>query len=93
MNKADKIRYAKISEQGCIICELYEGTYSPCEIHHLSPRKHNQRTIGLCFLHHREGSSKPEYVSRHPFKFEFEERYKSEEKLLEITNKLIDEQT
>jgi len=91
MKKADKERYQKLVELGCICCRKFEGENSPPEIHHLVtfPKKDNQRTIGLCFVHHREGSNNINYVSRHPFMAEFEERYGSEESLLEETNKLI----
>lgn len=92
MNKADKLRYQKLSELGCIICKLFENTFSPCEIHHINGRtgNGNQETLGLCHFHHREGSNCDEYVSRHPWLTEFEQRYKTEEELLEITNKLIE---
>lgn len=91
MNKADKARYEKLSEIGCIICKEFEDTYSPPEIHHINGRTKNgnQETIGLCYYHHREGSNCDKYVSRHPWLTEFEGRYKPEAELLEITNNLI----
>ena len=91
VNKADKERYQKLSELGCIVCVIYEGVWSPCEIHHPNGRtgNGNQETLGLCFRHHREGSNNKMYVSRHPWLAEFEDRYGSEEWLLEETNKLI----
>jgi len=91
LKKADKERYEKIAEIGCIVCKLFEGTWSPAEIHHPNGRTKNgnQETYGLCFYHHREGSNCAEYTSRHPWLTEFEARYKTEEELIEITNKLI----
>ena len=91
MNKADKERYQKIADLGCIVCNLEMGVFSPCEIHHPWGRTKggNQKTIGLCFRHHREGSNCNEYVSRHPHLSEFEARYGDEEYLLNETNKLI----
>jgi len=92
VNKADKERYQKIVDAGCIICLLEKGIYSPPEIHHPYGRKKggNQKTYGLCFCHHREGSNCDEYVSRHPWKAEFEARYGSEEELLKSTNVILE---
>jgi len=92
LNKADKERYQALVEMGCICCKLFkDGIYSEPDIHHLVtfPKKDNQRTIPLCFYHHREGSNCDEYVSRHPWQSEFEARYGDEEYLLDETNKLI----
>lgn len=92
MNKADTERYRKLVEMGCVVCILFhDGIYSPPEIHHLItfPKKHNQRTIPLCHNHHNAKKDCDEFTSRHPFKFRFEERYDSEESLLEYTNELI----
>jgi len=77
-----------ISQIGCIVCKLHHDCFSPAEIHHLYgktvPEAH-LKTIPLCFRHHREGVNNDLYVSRHPFKKEFEERYGSQEQLLEKT--------
>jgi len=91
MKKADKERYQMLSEMGCICCLLFEGVYSPPSIHHINGRKGNgnKETIPLCYLHHQEGSNKAEYVSRHPFKFEFEKRYGSEKELLKKVNFIL----
>ena len=93
MKKADKERYSKLSELGCIICLKLKGVYSPPSIHHIAGRTGdgNQKTIPLCYLHHQEGSNCNEYVSRHPWLTEFEERYGTEQSLLEETNRLIGE--
>lgn len=90
MKKCDKERYQKLSDLGCIIC-LKEGHYTPPAIHHINGRtgNGNQETIPLCYYHHQEGSDCEAYTSRHPFKTRFQERYGSEESLLEETNKLI----
>jgi hypothetical protein len=47
-------------------------------------------TIPLCFIHHRSGENTPDYVSRHPWRKEFEKRYGSELDLyLELKEKLL----
>lgn len=91
MKKADKERYQKISELGCCVCLKFESIFTPCEIHHTQGRTKdgNQKTIGLCFYHHREGSNNETYTSRHPWLSEFEDRYGTEESLLEYTNNLL----
>jgi hypothetical protein len=91
MKKADKERYQKLAELGCICCRLFEGVFSPCDVHHINGRTKNgnQETIGLCYYHHREGSNCETHVSRHPWLSEFEDRYKTEAELLEITNDLL----
>lgn len=61
-------------------------------MHHIEgktkPEAH-LKTIPLCFRHHREGVNNELYVSRHPFKHEFEERYGTEESLLQKVKELI----
>lgn len=91
VSKKDKERYQKLVDLGCIVCLKDKGLYTPPEIHHPYGRTKdgNQKTYGLCFYHHRQGGNCDEYVSRHPWLSEFEDRYGSEEYLLEETNKLI----
>ncbi len=89
-----KKRFELIIEAGCIACINEQLGISPPEIHHLvegRKRLGHKFTIGLCFLHHREGSDCDQYVSRHPHKAAFEARYGSEYDLLEQTNKLIEQ--
>ena len=80
-----------VTELGCIACKL-DGIHTPCEIHHLDgktkPGAH-MKTVGLCFCHHRAGNDCAEYTSRHPYKSRFEERYDTEENLLDWTNRLL----
>ena len=91
MKKEVRERYEKIAELGCIVCYLEKGIFTPTEIHHPVGRTKggDMKTYGLCFWHHREGSDCEEYTSRHPYKFAFEDRYGTEEWLLERTNDLI----
>jgi len=77
-----------ISQTGCVVCKKFLDCFSPAEVHHIDgktkPEAH-LKTIPLCFRHHREGTNNETYVSRHPFKNEFVNRYGSEESLLEYT--------
>jgi len=91
-NKKNRERFQKICDMGCIICKL-QGVFSICEIHHIDGSRNQEahtKTIGLCYRHHREGSDRREYTSRHPHKKAFEKRYGTEYELLELTNKAID---
>ena len=86
--------FRDIQELGCIVC-LNEGLgVSPSDIHHLH-RNGNRRvdhlhTIPLCPLHHRSGQNTPKYVSRHPWKAEFERRYGSEWELYEQVKQRVE---
>jgi hypothetical protein len=44
--------------------------------------------ICLCPTHHRSGRNSPEYVSRHPWRKAFEQRYGTEQELLQQTEEL-----
>ena len=93
-NNLELKRFQKIIDLNCIVCRLFLGKETPPQIHHIEgsvKEGAHLKTIGLCFYHHMEGGNKQEYVSRHPHKAEFENRYGSEYKLLEITNNLIGE--
>ena len=81
-NKAEQQWLDKLKEHGCCVCKNEMGLYSPCEIHHINGGSNHLDAIGLCMLHHRGQANTPEYVSRHPFKAEFEARYGSEDELL-----------
>ena len=81
-----------LTQLGCIVCRIHYQCETPAEVHHIDgktkPEAH-LKTIPLCFRHHREGANNELYVSRHPFKHEFEERYGTEESLLQKVKELI----
>ena len=81
-----------IVQLGCIVCRLYMGVKSPAEVHHINGKTKvggHLETIPLCPAHHRLGHSNDRYVSRHPYKAQFIERYGTEEFLHEQTSSLI----
>lgn len=88
----EKRHMKKVAALGCIVCLLFEEVFTPASIHHMEgktkPGAHF-KALPLCFRHHQEGSCCDEWVSRHPHKARFEERYGTEEQLLEHVNKLI----
>ena len=91
-NKEERDWMDQASRLGCIVCKLYLECDTPAEIHHLDgktkPMAH-LKSIPLCFRHHREGANNDLYVSRHPYKHEFEDRYGTQEELLKQTKELI----
>ena len=66
---------------GCIVCRREGKGETPAEIHHLDGKTKvgaHYHVIPLCYFHHREGSANPQFISRHPYKRRFEERYGTE---------------
>jgi hypothetical protein len=75
-----------LTDMGCIVCLNELGVRSPPDIHHIlknGQRVDDLHTIPLCPNHHRLGVNNAEYVSRHPWKAEFEKRYGTEWELFE----------
>ena len=80
---------------GCIVCRVYYHTYSPPCIHHLLGIKYramgkkaaDKDSIPLCPHHHQYGTKEHPAVHSHPELFE--ERFGTQEELLEMTNKLL----
>lgn len=84
--------YRILQEHGCIICSIEGRGKSPSDMHHIlkaGRRVDDFHTIPLCFHHHRSGENKPDYVSRHPWRREFEKRYGSEWDLFERLKKSL----
>lgn len=86
--------YDLLSQIGCIVCLKHHFTSSPPEMHHIlrSGRKIDDlHTIPLCYSHHRSEINIKLFVSRHPWKKEFERRYGTELELLEETRRIVKE--
>lgn len=87
MTKDEEDHLDKVQQLGCIVCWI-EQVYSPAEIHHIldgGRRRGHKYVLPLCFPHHRGGcdGTTINFISRHPYKARFEERYGTEERLLE----------
>ena len=84
----------KIVQIGCIVCREHLHCYSPAEVHHIDgktkPEAHFN-TLPLCYNHHREGANNDAYVSRHPFRKEFEKRYGKQSDLLKRVQEIIND--
>ena len=90
----EKRHMDKVSQIGCIVCRNQGNLFVPSEIHHTQGKtKVNAHflVLPLCFQHHREGTMKGLWVSRHPWKKEFEKRYGTEQELLDQVKEILDE--
>ena len=89
--KAEKERLQTIAEMPCYAC-FQDGVEMQSEVHHI--RKHtgmglrppHSDTIPLCYSHHRTGK-----ISVHLGKKEFEKKYGTEQEILKIINREIEE--
>lgn len=99
LTKADKARGVKIQDLGCLVCLEFLKVFTPCGIHHLDGQTKegcHQLTIGLCSNHHQIPSNTGEWICRHSAgkysgKALFEETYRPESELLQLTNEMIGE--
>lgn len=91
----EKKHMDKVQQLGCIVCHLSGLEGVPAEIHHIEGKtKQNAhlKVLPLCYEHHRMGVKTDLFVSRHPFKKEFEKRYGSEKLLLfKVMQLLVDD--
>lgn len=85
MNKAEKSWFAFLHDYGCIPCRRRGFGYVSPQIHHLlrgGRRIDHMHTIPLCPTCHGAGIKTAEFVSRHPWRKEFEKRYGAEKDML-----------
>lgn len=86
---------ARVASLGCIVCHNQGKGKTPADAHHIlrgGQKIDDFHTIPLCVPHHRSGVKSDEYVSRHPWKREFEKRYGSEWDLLDQTSRLYQQE-
>jgi hypothetical protein len=84
-----------IASLGCIVCRKTGRGRTPAEAHHLlrgGRQIDDFHTIPLCVPHHRAGLKTQEFVSRHPWRKEFEARYGTEYELLALTQAVYREE-
>ncbi len=91
--KAEKAWMSAIASLGCIICRMQDRGYVPAAVHHIlsgGQRIDHFHTIPLCDPGHHQGAPKQSReVSRHPNLARFEEKYGTEEFLLELTKQAV----
>jgi hypothetical protein len=75
---------------GCIACRLDGMPPRPTAVHHIlrgGIRMGHLHTLPLCDPGHHQGGQQLGLISRHPWKQRFEQRYGTEQELLEILRK------
>ena len=90
---AEKQHMERVQALGCIVCRKLGLGQTPAEIHHVLQnglRENHFKVLPLCPLHHRSGVNNEQHVSRHPWRKAFELRYGTENELLELVGKLLD---
>ena len=83
-----------VSQIGCIVCKNQGNYFVPTEIHHTEGKTKEEahfKVLPLCYEHHRQGVMNGMWVSRHPWKKEFEKRYGTELELLKQVKEILDE--
>lgn len=93
MKKTERQHLERVSSMGCIVCRLEGYGYSPAECHHIRSGKGTTRAthfevIPLCPNHHRNGGPG---IAIHSGRKTWEEKYKTEKELLEITLNELEE--
>lgn len=92
MTKDERKHYERLSALGCIVCRNLHYGYSAPHIHHirhnvgLAQKSHWANSIPLCPLHHQNGGYG---VALHAGQKTFEEKYGTEQELLQKTLKLL----
>jgi cytochrome c peroxidase len=93
MKKAESDHLSRAQELGCIACHVIGYSGTPAEIHHLrkgvgaGQRSSHYRAIPLCPHHHRTGGYGE---AIHAGQKAFENKFGTEEELLEKTTKMLD---
>ena len=94
MKKADREHLSRVAELGCIACRVMGYVDTPAEIHHLRTgvgkgmRNNHRMVLPLCPHHHRTG---PHGEAFHAGKQTWQDKFGTEEELLEAVNKLLRE--
>jgi hypothetical protein len=83
--KAEREWMDKIVEYGCIACRMDGVEPRPTAVHHIlrgGRRLGHLFTLGLCDPGHHQNGAQFGFISRHPNKAAFEEKYGAEAELL-----------
>lgn len=90
---AEKRFHDQLASLGCIACRL-DGTHNPVvSIHHINGRTRpgaHMQVLPLCAGHHQDGTGWPGLIAVHPWKRRFEDKYGTQEQLLERCRKLLE---
>lgn len=90
--RAEKLYWSRIaSVVGCIACRMDGNINMYVSIHHIDGRTKkgaHMRVLPLCARHHQTGGE--DAPSVHPWKSRFEEKYGTQEFLLDAVNQMIE---
>ena len=86
--KAQRERMDRIADAGCIVRRQHLGVWSPAGIHHITTgrKRNHDETIALCAQHHQTGGTG---VALHANRALWEEKYGTQDELLEATKLLV----
>jgi hypothetical protein len=93
--KAERKHMSAVADLGCIACRVIGYVGTPAEIHHLrhdkgmSMRSSHMHVIPLCPHHHRHGKYGESF---HAGKVFWQERFGTEEHLLEVVTQLLEKE-
>lgn len=81
-----------VAELGCVVCRVQDNVFTPAQVHHIlrnGKRIDHMHVLPLCASHHNSGVNNQQYVSRHPWRVEFQKRYGSEMDLLAKVREMV----
>ncbi|MBA1179556.1 recombinase [Pseudomonas psychrotolerans] len=91
---AEKRFHTALASLGCIACRMDGRLNLVVSIHHIDGRTRpgaHLRVLPLCAGHHQDGTGIPGLIAVHPWKRRFEDRYGSQDELLQRCHSLLAE--
>ena len=91
--KSELAYWDRVAAIGCIACRI-DGRYNPVvSIHHVDGRTNpgcHKKVLPLCAGHHQHGTGNDKsLIAIHPFTRRFEDRYGTQEQLMEMRDHIL----
>ena len=89
---AERRHMDKVAALGCIACRKDGLHNTVVSIHHVDGRTKpgaHMRVLPLCAGHHQDGTGAPGLTAVHPWKKRFEQKYGTQEALLQEVQELL----
>jgi hypothetical protein len=95
--KSEKQYWDKLANiVGCIACRMDGNINHWVSIHHVYGRTKpgcHSKVLPLCASHHQDGTgNNPTAIAIHPYKKRFEQRYGTEEELMFLCKRIIEDE-
>lgn len=95
--RAEQLYWSRlVSVVGCIACRIDGNVNNHCSIHHTDGRTKpgaHRKVLPLCGGHHQDGTDNDKTkIAIHPWKRRFEEKYGTQEELMAMCDKILNEQ-